>query len=88
MYQYERALVKHRMPNVRYEEKDVRQLSVKALLRDYAEVYLVLTHSALTGKVTLRLSDAVNLLTAVLEGTTVSQWLIDNANTTLPTQVG
>lgn len=88
MYQYQRALVRHRLPNVRFEEKDVRQLSIKALLRDYAETYLVLTHSSVVGKVTLRLSDAATILTPVLESTTVAQWLIDNGNRTLPTVEG
>lgn len=88
MYQYQRALVRHRLPNVRFEEKDVRQLSIKALLRDYAETYLVLTHSSVVGKVTLRLSDAATILTPVLESTTVAQWLVDNGNQTLPTVEG
>lgn len=88
MYQYERALVRHRLPNVRYEELDVRQRSVKALQRDYAETYLVLTHPSVAGKLTLRLSDAAAILTAVLEGTTVAEWLVANGNNTLPTLTG
>lgn len=88
MYEYQRALVKHRMPNVRFEEKDVRQLSVKALQRDYADTYLILTHPSLNGKYTLRLRDAEAILVSVLEGVTVAQWLIDNGNTTLPTVKG
>ncbi len=88
MYEYQYALLKHRLPDVRYEETDARSLSVKSLLQTYAEVYLVLTHPALTGKHTLRLKDAEALLVPVLETVTVAEWLIENANTTLPTVPG
>lgn len=88
MYEYQYAMLKHRLPNVRYEEKDIRDLSVKTMLQAYAEVYLVVTHPALEGKHTLRLRDAETLLVPVLDTVTVAQWLIDNANTTLPTVPG
>jgi len=84
MYEYQRAVVKHRLPKVRFEEIDARALSLKTLLQQYAEVYLVLRHSALTGDHTLRLSDITVQLAAVTEAITVSQWLVNNGNTTLP----
>ncbi|MNZ49004.1 hypothetical protein D3C78_667610 [compost metagenome] len=88
MYEYQGALVKHRKPDVRFEEMDVRGVAVKTLLRDYAEVYLTLTHPSLTGKHTLVLTEASALTAGLLETTTVAQWLIDNDNTTLPTHEG
>lgn len=88
MYEYQSALVKHRLPDVRFEVKDVRALSVKALLRDYAEVYIVLTHPSIEGKVTLILSEIPNVTTPLEESVTVSQWLTTNGNGTLATHVG
>ncbi len=88
MYQYESALVKHRLPNVRFEEKDIRGVSVKSLISLYAEVYLVLSHPSITGKVTLVLSEAENETTALEESVTVAQWLTANGNKTLLTHPG
>lgn len=88
MYQYESALVKHRLPNVRFEEKDIRGVSVKSLISLYAEVYLVLSHPSITGKVTLVLSEAENETTALEESVTVAQWLTANGNNTLLTHPG
>lgn len=88
MYQYESALVKHRLPNVRFEEKDIRGVSVKSLISLYAEVYLVLSHPSITGKVTLVLSEAENETTTLEESVTIAQWLIANGNKTLLTHPG
>lgn len=88
MYQYESALVKHRLPNVRFEEKDIRGVSVKSLISLYAEVYLVLSHPSITGKVTLVLSEAESETTALEESVTVVQWLTANGNKTLLTHPG
>lgn len=88
MYQYESALVKHRLPNVRFEEKDVRDVSIKSLISLYAEVYLVLSHPSITGKVTLVLSEAETETTALEESVTVAQWLVANGNKTLITHNG
>lgn len=88
MYQYESALVKHRLPNVRFEEKDIRGVSVKSLISLYAEVYLVLSHPSITGKVTLVLSEAENEITTLEESVTIAQWLIANGNKTLLTHPG
>lgn len=88
MYEYHYALVKHKLPDVRYEQIDLREVAVKSLLQQYAEVFLVLSHPSLETKVTLDLRDAGGFLVSVLEEVTVGQWLIDNGSTTLPTQAG
>ncbi|QTH80270.1 hypothetical protein PA10_00070 [Pseudomonas phage pPa_SNUABM_DT01] len=88
MYEYQGALVKHRKPDVRFEEKDVKDIAVKTLLRDYAEVYLTLTHPSLEGKHTLVLTEVADRTGSLLETTTVAQWLVDNGNLTLPTHEG
>ncbi|MNI16893.1 hypothetical protein D3C76_36820 [compost metagenome] len=88
MYEYQGALVKHRKPDVRFEEMDVQNIAVKTLLRDYAEVYLILTHPSIGTKVTLALTDAAEITAGLMEATTVSEWLVANADTTLPTNEG
>lgn len=88
MYEYLGALVKHRKPDVKFEELDVGNVSVKALMRIYAEVYLIVTHPVLGVKHTLKLSDAADRWATILEATTVRQWLTDNGNLTLPTVEG
>lgn len=88
MYEYQGALVKHRKPNVIFEELDVRNLSVKTLVRIYAEVYLILLHPVNGVKHTLKLSDAADKIVNLVESTTVQQWLVSNANDTLPTLEG
>lgn len=88
MYQYVKALVKHRLPDVRFEEIDVRDIPVKALIAQYSEVYLVLTHPSVDGDLTLVLSDAAALTTPLEESVTVAQWLVMNGSDTLPTREG
>lgn len=88
MYEYLGALVKHRKPDVRFEEMNVSLVPVKSLLRVYAEVYLILTHPVLGVKHTLKLTDAADLMGTVLETTSVLQWLTANGNLTLPTTPG
>lgn len=88
MYEYQGALVKHRKPDVKFEELNVSNVPIKSLLRIYAEVYLILTHPVLGVKHTLKLTDVQDRLAAVLDTVSVNQWLIDNANLTLPTVEG
>ncbi|MNH68433.1 hypothetical protein D3C73_205140 [compost metagenome] len=88
MYEYQGALVKHRKPDVKFEEMNVSNIPVKSLLRIYAEVYLILTHPVLGEKHTLKLTDVNDRLATVLETVTVLQWLTANGNLTLPTVKG
>lgn len=88
MYQYVKALVKHRLPDVRFEEIDVRDIPVKALIAQYSEVYLVLSHPSVDGDLTLVLSDAAAQTTPLEESVTVAQWLVMNGSDTLPTREG
>ncbi|MNB72848.1 hypothetical protein D3C81_21740 [compost metagenome] len=88
MYEYQGALVKHRKPDVKFEELNVSNVPVKSLLRIYAEVYLILSHHALSVKHTLKLTDVTDRLAAVLDTVTVTQWLGTNADLTLPTFAG
>lgn len=88
MYEYQGALVKHRKPNVIFEELDVRDLSVKSLVRIYAEVYLILLHPVNGVSHTLKLSDAADKVVNLLEADTVQDWLVLNGNDTLPTVEG
>ena len=88
MYEYQGALVKHRKPDVKFEEMNVSNIPVKSLLRIYAEVYLILTHPVLGKKHTLKLTDVAPQLASVLETVTVQQWLVANDNLTLPTVEG
>jgi len=88
MYEYQKAVVKHRRPDVRFEEMDVSQLAVKDLLRTYENIYLVLSHPVLGVKHTLKMRENETIFVEVLEGTTVAQWLVANGNNTLPTEEG
>ena len=88
MYEYQKAVVKHRRPDVRFEEMDVSQLPVKDLLRTYENIYLVLSHPVLGVKHTLKMRENETIFVEVLEGTTVAQWLVANGNNTLPTEEG
>lgn len=88
MYEYQNAVIKHRKPDVRFEELDVRQMAIKALLSAYENIYLVLSHPTLEKKQTLDMRANETIFTSVVEGTTVEQWLIDNDNVTLPTVEG
>lgn len=88
MYEYLGALVKHRKPDVKFEELNVVNVPVKTLMRIYDEVYLILTHPVLGEKHTLKLTDVPEKIATVLENTTVSQWLAGNADLTLPTVPG
>lgn len=88
MYEYQGALVKHRKPDVKFEEMNVSSISIKSLMRIYAEVYLILTHPVLGEKHTLKLSDVAPQLATVLDTVTVGQWLVSNGNLTLPTIPG
>lgn len=88
MYEYQKAVVKHRRPDTRFEEIDVRQMAVKSLLRNYENVYLVLKHPVLTKTQTLDMQANNSLFVSVIEGVTLEQWLVSNGNTTLPTVDG
>ena len=58
MYQLITGLLKSRVRGSSFEEKDLSSYKVKNLLRDYKEAYLVLTHFAIVGKITLRIRNA------------------------------
>ena len=88
MYEYQNATVKHRKPEVRFEELDVSNLSIKSLLRTYENIYLVLTHPVLSTKHTLDMRQHETLFVAYPEDTTVLEWLAANGNDTLPTVEG
>lgn len=88
MYQLTAGLLKSRARGSAFEEKDLSSYKVKSLLRDYKEAYLVLTHFAITGPITLRLKDAERLIVTLATDPTVAEWLTANANTALPTQSG
>lgn len=88
MYQLTAGLLKSRARGSAFEEKDLSSYKVKSLLRDNKEAYLVLTHFAITGPITLRLKDAERLIVSLATDPTVSEWLTTNANTALPTVAG
>lgn len=88
MYQLITGLLKSRVRGSSFEEKDLSSYKVKNLLRDYKEAYLVLTHFAIVGKITLRIRNAERMIVSVADDPTVAEWLLANANATLPTQAG
>lgn len=88
MYEYQKAIVKHRKPDVRFEDLDVRQMSVKSLLRTYENIYLVVTHPVLSSKQTLDMRKYETLFVSLPEATTVIDWLTSNGNTTLQSEDG
>lgn len=88
MYQLIAGLLKSRARGDSFEEKDLSSYKVKNLLRDYKDAYLVLTHFAIVGKITLRVRDAERLIVSLASDPTVAEWLVTNANTSLPTTPG
>ena len=88
MYQLIAGLLKSRARGDSFVEKDLSSYKVKNLLRDYKDAYLVLTHFAIVGKITLRIRDAERLIVSLPSDPTVAEWLLANANATLPTQSG
>jgi hypothetical protein len=88
MYQLTAGLLKSRARGSSFEEKDLSSYKVKSLLRDYKETYLVLSHFAMTGPITLRLKDAERLIVSLSTDPTVTEWLTGLGNTALPTLTG
>jgi hypothetical protein len=88
MYEYQNAIVKHRKPEARFEELDVRNMSIKSLLRTYENIYLVLIHPIISLKHTLDMRKHETLFVMYPEDMTVGEWLTANGNTTLPTDEG
>lgn len=88
MYQLTAGLLKSRARGAAFEEKDLSSYKVKSLLRDYKEAYLVLTHYAITGPITLRLKDAERSIVTMATDPTVAEWLVANGNDALPTKSG
>ena len=88
MYQLNAGLLKSRDLGAEYEEVDLSSYTVKKLLSGYKEAYLVLSHYALTHKVTLRLRDAESLIVGLPTDPTVTAWLTSLGNASLPTTDG
>lgn len=88
MYEYRYSLVKHHLPNVHYEEIDLRTRHVRDLMSDFSDVYIVLTNPHMTGSHTLTMSEVPASLLPLDPQTTVSEWLVAIGTTTLPTVPG
>lgn len=88
MYEYVKALVKHKKPNVKFEELDVSKVAVRSMMTIYDEVYVQLRHPSLTGIQTLIFSDIEDKVSSQLGTVTFEAWLAANGNDTLPTTPG
>lgn len=88
MYEYVKALVKYKKPNVKFEELDVRKVIVRSMMTIYDEVYVQLRHPSLTGIHTLIFSDIEDKVSSQLGTVTFEDWLLANGNNTLPTTEG
>lgn len=88
MYEFRYALVKHRAPNVRFEEIDVRDITLSDLQSQYLDVFMVLTNPFLDQPHTLALSSISGEIIASNNNLTVSEWLDVVGDSTLDTVPG
>lgn len=85
MYICTRALVRLKGMSARLIQSTVNNTSLEELFENYSTCYLILTHHALQGEVSLALHEHPEIVRSVLPGVTVDQYLTANGNKTLPT---
>lgn len=88
MYELKAGLVKSKLTGAVFETKDLAAVPVKDLLEQYSAVYLILTHYAMEGDVTLSLRDAESRIVGLSTNPTVTEWLALIGAATLPTTNG
>jgi len=84
MYTLDTAYVRHNSRNGRWEEDNIADRSVQALLSDGTDVWMFLLYPSITQPRAVLLEDIRNLTNGVANGTTVQEWLTALGNRTLP----
>lgn len=85
MYRYENALARIGNSASRWSEVSLADTPIATIFNFYREVLLVLSNDVLDNLVTLNLIDAVDRFSGADGSVTVSQWLSDLADESLPT---
>lgn len=86
MYTFVRAIAVEYGPNQSWKEVDISTVPTSTLFTKYRQMYAVITHSLITGEMTLDLAAIAAQLQA--NTGTISDYLTANGNNNLPTVMG
>lgn len=86
MYSYVRAIARLSQDNAHWEDTDLQSMTTYDIATKYNGAYVVLNHPLIVGDVTWNLKDSQQEL--VMYAGTLSQFLVDLEDTTLPVTAG
>lgn len=85
-YVYQRAMVREHGLNQYWKPVDISGMTISTILNTYIDAIAVLTNPFITGEVSFEITKNIPLF--ITPNLTLSNWLVQNGNTTLPTTAG